>query len=144
MNLVLQVICAMLRAHLSLADITAAPAHQLLRVESVPDARVQVAPSLSAEVRLAALVTNIVGVALHGESSWVVVPPRSLSAHRLALGQALVLEPHESLLSHIFMQGLGQENLWICLKTKCNVGMRTTRKYTKCFLFHFISFFSSF
>ena len=110
MNLVLQVICAMLRAHLSLADITAAPAHQLLGVESVPDARVQVAPSLSAEVRLAALVTNIVGVALHGEPSWVVVPPRSLSAHRLALGQALVLEPHESLLSHIFMQGLSQDN----------------------------------
>jgi len=106
--LVLQVICAMLRAHLSLADITAAPAHQLLGVESVPDARVQVAPSLSAEVSLAALVTNIVGVALHGEPSWVVVPPRSLSAHRLALGQALVLEPHESLLSHIFMQGLNR------------------------------------
>ena len=81
--LVLQVVCPVLRAHLGLerqrgqmgrallshlADVAAAAADQLLRVEGIPDPGVQVTARLAAEVRLAALEADVVlSVALHGE-----------------------------------------------------------------------------
>ena len=81
--LVLQVVRPVLRAHLGLeqkrgemnrallsylADVAAAAADQLFRVEGVPGPGVQVTARLAAEVRLAALEADVVSIALHGES----------------------------------------------------------------------------
>lgn len=104
--LVFQVICPMLRTHLSLTDIAAAPTDKFLRVESIPCSRVQVTPCLPAKVGLAALEADIVGVALHGKACWVVVPPRPLRAHGLTLRQTLILQTHQSFLSHILVKSL--------------------------------------
>jgi len=104
--LVFQVIRPMLRTHLSLTDIAATPTDKFLRVESIPSSRIQVAPGLPAKVGLAALEADIVGVTLHGKARWVVVPPRPLRAHSLTLGQTLVLQTHQSFLSHILVESL--------------------------------------
>ena len=82
-TLVLQVVSAVLGTHLSLGmflinikyhhhtthltDVAAASADQLLGVERVPTPGLQVAPSLSSEVSLATLETDVVGVSVHGE-----------------------------------------------------------------------------
>ena len=65
--LVFQVVRPMLGTHLSLADITAASTDQLLWVVGVGPASLQVTPSLSAEVSLAALEAHVVGVSVHGK-----------------------------------------------------------------------------
>ena len=65
--LVFQVVRPVLGAHLSLANITAASTDEFLWVVGVRPASLQVTPSLSSEVSLAALETHVVGVSVHGE-----------------------------------------------------------------------------
>merc|ERR1719239_2010260 len=78
----------------------------LLLIQSSCCPRIEVAPSLSAKVGLAALEADVVGVALHGKACRVVEPPRPLRADSLAFGQTLVLKTHQSFLSHILVKSL--------------------------------------
>ena len=100
----------MFGTHLGLADVTAASTDELLWIESVPCASIKVAPRLSSKVSLAALEADVVGVALHGKAGGVVEPSRPLRADGLALGQALVLEPHQSFLPHVLVKSLSGLN----------------------------------
>ena len=121
--LVLQVVSPVLGTHLGLADVTAASTHQLLRVVGVGGPGLQVTPGLASEVSLAALETDVVGVSVHGKpcnesevrspvspsvsrlTCGIIEPPGALAGHSLALGQPLVLQPHQGLLPHVLVQG---------------------------------------
>merc|ERR1719219_84337 len=103
--LVLQVVRPVLGAHLGLANITAASTDELLWVVGVRPASLQVTPSLSSEVSLAALEAHVVGISVHGKPCRVIEPASPLTGDGLTLGEPLVLQPHQRLLSHVLVQG---------------------------------------
>jgi len=93
-TLVLQVVSAVLGAHLGLADVAAAPAHELLRVEGVSTPGLEITPRLASEVSLATFEADIICVSVHGKTCRIIEPPCSLANHSLAFGHSFILKPH--------------------------------------------------
>ena len=102
--LVFQVICTVLRAHLSPRDIAAASAHQFFRVIVITLSSICIALGFTSEVSLAAFETDVVGVPLQCEADGIVVEPGPLGRHGLAFAQPLILQPHEGLFLDVFIQ----------------------------------------